>query len=189
MPEQLSAIDVLTQRVSCNMLSEPAPSPKQLDIIQRAALRAADHKLLRPWRFLVIEGDGLESLGKLFLRAKRRTDPGLSEDAAMKTLAMPRRAPMIIVAIASHQPNPKVPEIEQLLSTGAAVQNMLNAVFALGLGAIWRTGDLAENAEVKAGLGLSGNETIVGFLYLGTPKSGLREAPSLELGDYFKAWP
>ena len=41
---------------------------------------------------------------------------------------------MIIVAIASPRENAKVPEIEQIISTGAAVQNMINAAYAQGCG-------------------------------------------------------
>jgi len=184
-----SAIDVLINRVSCGLLAAPAPTSADLQIIQQAALRAADHRQLRPWRFLVIEGPGLERLGELFLAAKTHDDPALGAEEAARTRSLPLRAPLLIVAIASCTEDPKVPELEQLLSAGAAVQNMLNAAFALGYGAMWRTGDLASNPAVREGLGLGGNETIVGFLYLGTPRGGLRDAPTLDAANFFKAWP
>lgn len=184
-----SAIEVLINRVSSGLLTAPGPTAGDLQIIQQAALRAADHRQLRPWRFLVIEGQGLERLGELFLTAKTHDNPSISAEEASRTRSLPLRAPLLIVAIASCTEDPKVPEIEQLLSAGAAVQNMLNAAFALGYGAMWRTGDLASHAGVRDGLGLGGNETIVGFLYLGTSRGALREAPGLDTANFFKAWP
>jgi len=158
-------------------------------LIQKAALRAADHHQLRPWRFLVIESDARHALGKLFLQARLEETPDLSPELQQRAQSLPLRAPMMVVAIANPVAEPKVPELEQLLSAGAAVQNMLNAAFALGVGAVWRTGDLASNPHVCRGLGLADSESIIGFLYLGAPKGVLREAPALNCEDFFKTWP
>lgn len=187
--QQHPALEVLIQRVSCAQLEAPAPDPEQLILIQKAALRAADHHQLRPWRFLVIEGEALKTLGKLFLQARLEDTPDLSPELQQRAQSLPLRAPMIVVAIANPVADPKVPELEQLLSAGAAVQNMLNAAFALGVGAIWRTGDLASDPHVCRGLGLADSESIIGFLYLGAPKGVLREAPALNCEDFFKTWP
>lgn len=189
MQQERSAIDVLIQRVSRGQLEAPAPTQEQLELIKQSALRAADHRQLRPWRFLVIEGEGLQALGQLFLQAKQQDNPDLSPEDQQRSQSLPLRAPMIIVAIASLVHDPKVPEVEQLLSAGAAVQNMLNAAFAQGVGAMWRTGDLASHPHVCQGLGLADNETIVGFLYLGSPKGATREPPQLNSADFFKSWP
>ena len=97
---------------------------------------------------------------------------------------------MIIVAIASPIDLPKIPVIEQVISTGAAVQNMLNAAFAQGVGAMWRTGGLAYDPIVHQGLGLSDSESIVGFLYLGSPEPDRQSAvPKHEVDKFFQRWP
>lgn len=189
MQQPYSALDVLIQRVSCALLDAPAPTGQQLAYIEQAALRAADHHLLQPWRYLVIEGDGLEALGALFLQAKCNENPELPADQQLRARSLPLRAPMIIVAISAPLVDSKIPQVEQLLSAGAAVQNMLNAAFAQGVGAIWRTGDLATNPDVAKGLGLASHETIIGFLYLGTPKGTLKEPPQANCEDFFKTWP
>jgi len=182
-------IDGLCSRTSCAQLSAPAPTKAQLDMLFKAAFRAADHRQLKPWRFLVIEGSGLDDLGELFLSAKIRFAGQLSKEDCERTLSLPRRAPMVIVAIASIKEDPKVPQIEQMLATGAAVQNMLNAAFAMGLGAIWRTGDFADNSDVANGLGLASNEKIIAFLYLGTPKIPLRTPPVADIKNHVAIWP
>jgi nitroreductase len=66
----------------------------------------------------------------------------------------------------------KIPEIEQILSAGAAAQNMLHAAFVLGFNAVWKTGGPAYDDQVKAALGLAAKDAIVGFLYVGTDTAG-----------------
>lgn len=163
-------------------------TPSALDNIVRAALRAPDHAQLRPWRFLTISGAAREHLGELFARARLSEDPSLTPVELEKVKNKPLRAPTLIVAIASTTEHPKVPEIEQILSTGAAVQNMLLAAFAQGVGAMWRTGSLAYNKVVIQGLGLSEKESIVGFLYLGEPRGNMRTVKELNIKDFIKEW-
>ena len=182
----MDAITALHNRTSANRLIAPAPQGVILENIQRAAFRAADHARLRPWRFLIIQGKGLDTLGELFVTSKGLA-PGTPE--AEKLAKKPHRAPMIIVAIAGQIEHPKVPEIEQMISTGAAVQNMLNAAFAQGVGAIWRSGELAFHPKVEQGLGLSNGEKIVGFLYLRTPQATPPPPPEADIAEYFKSWP
>jgi nitroreductase len=64
---------------------------------------------------------------------------------------------------------PKVPVVEQVLSVGAAAQNILLAAHALGYGGMWRTGPPAYDPVVQRALGIGEGEAIAGFLYLGTP--------------------
>ena len=184
----MNALDVLHNRVSIPLLEAPAPSGEVLANIQRAALRAADHRLLRPWRFLVIEGEGLDRLGQLFVAAKTPDDGALSTEEQARWAGKPHRAPMIIVAIANCQETDKVPQIEQVISAGSAVQNMLNAAFAQGVGAMWRTGGFAYHPVVMAGLGLASHEQIVGFLYLGTPACKSKPAPAMPVEQFFSPW-
>ncbi|MBB3168729.1 nitroreductase family protein [Simiduia aestuariiviva] len=184
----MDAITALTRRVSVAKLMAPAPTEAQLTIIRQAALRAADHGNLRPWRFLEVSGEGLHRLGALYLAAMQ-CKKALSEAQQQRFKALPLRAPMVIVAIAQFTDHPKVPKEEQRIAAGCAVQNMLNAAFALGVGAYWRTGELADDLQVAKGLGLTESEVIVGFLYLGQPDGPLKRCPELNPKEYFQAWP
>src|SRR5690625_6779573 len=71
----MDAISALHERVSIAKVTAPAPNAEQREAIFRAATRAADHKRLRPWRFLVIEGEGLRRLGDLFETAALEEAP------------------------------------------------------------------------------------------------------------------
>ena len=181
-------IDQISNRVSVPRLGKPAPAPELLAQVYQCALRAPDHMMLRPWRYLVVEGNARKRLGELFCESAKRSEGTLSEAQEDKYRAMPMRAPMLVVAISTNQSHPKVPVLEQQLSCGVGVGYMLLALQSMGFGGMWRTGPLAENEHLKEALGVAANETIIGFLYLGTPKGETKMVPQLELDDYFQIW-
>ena len=81
-----------------------------------------------------------------------------------------RRSPSILVAgCLVRKDIPKVPEIEQVIAAGAAVENLLLAATELGIGAMWKTGPAAYSPRVKAAVGLTADDHIVAILHLGTP--------------------
>ncbi len=184
----MDALDALHLRSSVPKLSDPLPSQVMLDNIYKAAFRAADHAVLRPWRFLIVKGDARRRLGELFVQAGLDGDAELDDSAVEKLRSKPLRAPLVLVCVSSYKPHPKVPEIEQDLSAGAAIQNMLVAAFAQGVGAMWRTGSLAYNPVVKSGLGLSSQEKIIGFLYIGTINGGTKQLCDPDLQSCFQDW-
>lgn len=185
----MNALSALHNRVSMPRLTGPAPTAEQQEAMFRAALRAPDHAWLRPWRFLVLEGADLERLGELFHAAAlaRCGDPSAEE--VQRARKLPLRAPMIIVAICSPKVHPKVPAQEQEMSCAVAVGNMLLAAHALGLGAVWRTGDPARDPVIREGLGLSAEESIVAFLYVGQPLGEPKPVPVPDSRDFFQRWP
>lgn len=185
----MDALAVLQQRVSVGKLTEPAPTQAQREVMIRAAVRAADHGNLQPWRFLFIEGEGLDRLGELFARVALSNKPESSAAELERFKNMPKRAPMIVVSIAACQEHPKIPLIEQHLSAGAATQNLITAAYALGLGAIWRTGEMAYDSQIMTELGLGEHEKIVGFIYLGTPIDPLGAAKPVTPERFFGVWP
>jgi nitroreductase len=183
------ALSILQERVSITKLIEPTPNHTELLEVFKAAARAPDHGKLQPWRFLVIEAEGLQALSQIFLTALAKSNPDISPSVIEKTKNMPFRAPMIIVAIAKCQEQSKVPKIEQIIACGAATQNLLNALFALNYGAVWRTGELAYDKHVAQSLGLVESEEIIGFIYVGTPAVEIPEPPKVDVNSIFSAWP
>lgn len=184
----MDALDALLNRVSVPRLVEPAPDTAQREMLFRAALRAPDHGQLRPWRFLTVEGPARERMGELFADAVQVADAQASPEALSKARGMPLRAPLLVVVIACVQAHPKVPAIEQVIAAGCAAHGMLLAAHAQGIGAFWRTGDMAYNAHVGKGLGLAEGEQIIAYMYLGTPVRELRRAPELALEPFVSAW-
>lgn len=183
------ALQLLLERTSCPRLQQPAPNRQQLDLIFRAAMRAPDHGQVRPWRFLVIEGQGLVELGELYATALLEENPAASAEQLKRSRNMPLRAPMIIVLIACLQEHPKVPEFEQVIAAGCAGHGILLAAQAMGLGAFWRSGDFCQNSAVARGLGLQVHEKLIGFMYLGTPCQPARSSAAPAHESFVSNWP
>jgi nitroreductase len=184
----MDALTALKTRTSSPRLTSPGPTPQQMQVLYQSAVRAADHALLQPWRFIAIEGDSRDRLGDLFVKASLVTNPDMSDAEQDRLSAKALRAPLVLVVVASVTEHPKVPAIEQKLSAAAATQNILLAAFAQNLGAVWRTGELAYSTTVKEGLGLSPQEDIIGFIYLGTPAAPPRIAPDVDISTFISEW-
>jgi nitroreductase len=165
----MDAMAALLTRASAKRTTEPAPEGEDLDLILRAAVRAPDHGRLAPWRFVLVRGPARERLGQVFAEALLGRDPAADQDSLDRERARPLRAPLLVVVVSRvREDMPKVPVVEQLLSVGAAAQNILLAAHALGYGGMWRTGPPAYDPIVQRALGVGEGEAIAGFLYLGT---------------------
>lgn len=162
--ELLSGID---SRASARKLTEPGPRREHLEQIMRAGVRAPDHGRLRPWRFVVLESAAREKLGEEMARLSYAKFPQSTPEQLDNERRKALRAPTIVVA-AARITEGKIPQIEQIGAVAAGVQNMALAAHALGYGAMWKTGAVAYDAAAKLTLGLSAEDHIVAFLYLGT---------------------
>ena len=178
----MDALDAIFGRRSIGRLQPPAPNADDLDAILRAGAAAPDHKTLRPWKFVVLEGDGLVTFGSVLADAYVARCEAAGKDVVPEKLEKERtklgRAPMVIVVAAVNKGSDAIPFLEQFAAAAAASQNMLIAATALGYGSMWRTGDPAYDENVQRALGLNPDDAIVGFLYLGTPTPEAMKPPN-----------
>ncbi len=163
----MDVLSALEARSSARKLTVPGPSREHLEQILRAGANAPDHGRLRPWRFTVLSGAACVRLGELMAEVLLAKLPGATSEHLATERSKALRAPTIIAVAAKITQN-KIPEIEQVLSAGAAVENMFLAAQALGYGVMWKTGDAAYSARIKEYLGLVPQDHIVAFLYIGT---------------------
>ena len=184
----MDTLTALLTRTSHGALTEPAPNSAVLNQAFQAALRAPDHRMLRPWRYLIIDGEARQRLGEYFLQAGLQDNAQLADVEQQRLLKMPLRAPMIIVAITTFKEDAKVPMIEQTLSTGAAIQNFLLALHAQGFASMWRTGWVTEHPIIKQALAIQNNEQIAGFVYVGTAATVLKTPILLNVDDFIQTW-
>ena len=176
----------INSRRSMGNLDAPAPTHVQIEAAIGCAATAPDHKKLQPWRFIVTEGDARHELGRALVQAaqEKAVQEGeeLSEKDIEKTHNMPLRAPMIITVVTKIQTHKKVPPFEQVLSAGAAVQNLILALKAQGFSTVWRTGLLCNEPAVKAYFNVGADDYVTAFVYTGTsPKDeATRKAIEIE---------
>lgn len=165
----MELIEAIMSRTSAARLREPGPSAAHLEVMLAAADRAPDHGRLKPWRVQVLDQAARIRLGEAALAARRRRDPQAPEDALRMEREKYLRSPcLVVVGCVIRRDQPKVPEVEQLLAAGAAVQNLCLAAHALGYGAMWKTGPAAYEPEVKQAVGLAPQDHLVAILHLGT---------------------
>ncbi|MEL7028543.1 MAG: nitroreductase, partial [Pseudomonadota bacterium] len=132
--------------------------------------RVPDHGKLSPWRFIVIAGDARAQLGQVLAAAFRDDQPGAAPEVLAFEAGRFERAPVTVAVVSTAQPDhAKIPEWEQILSSGAACQTMLIAANAMGYAAQWLTEWYAYDARVADALGLSAHERVAGFIYIGSP--------------------
>lgn len=163
----------LRTRRSYGQLVEPAPSDEQIHSILEAAAASPDHGALRPVRFTLLRGATLDSFGAVLESAYvtrchargEAPDPAKAERERAKL----HRAPLVVVVSAARQSSEKIPWVDQRDAAVAAAMALLLAAHAHGYGAMWRTGDVCDDEQVKQALGRATNDAVVGFIYIGTP--------------------
>ncbi len=160
----------------------PGPDRETLEKILSAGMRVPDHGKLTPWRFIVLEGAAREQLGDLISEALV-AENNASENIAEKMKGYATQGPTLVIAIHSPSTARPIPAYEQMLSTGAACQNILVAATALGIAGQWLTGWAATSKTVASGLGLAGDEQIAGFLFFGSQSEEPTERPRPSLED------
>ncbi|HEX4674660.1 MAG TPA: nitroreductase family protein, partial [Steroidobacteraceae bacterium] len=96
----MQAIEALLERRSAKALTAPAPDEGALELIFASAAAAPDHGRLRPWRFIVIQGTGLERFGDLLADHLHRSYPSSAPETLRRERQKAFRAPMIVVVAA-----------------------------------------------------------------------------------------
>lgn len=163
-------VAIHTRQSAGALTSRPVPQ----DVIEgllSAGNQAPNHYKVRPWRFMVLKGSGLSHLGDAMARSLAQKTENLPVEALDKERSKPLRAPLIIAVGVDKPAEPKVKEIENICAAAAACQNILLSAHAQGLGAIWRTGPAAVDPLIKEFLGLSNDQTLIAFLYIGYPEN------------------
>jgi nitroreductase len=163
---------------------KPDPLPRALiEKLLDAAVQAPNHYKVRPWRFVVLTGEGRNKLGNVMAASQQERHPDFPPDAFDKCRALPFRAPVVIAVGVDKPSEAKVLEIENICAAAAATQNLLLAAHAMGLGAKWRTSEWARDPLVKKFLGFDADQHIIGFIYVGYPEFVAEPAPRPSFED------
>jgi len=180
----MSLLDMITTRrsVSTRDMRDPGPSSEQVQILLQAAHRVPDHGKLGPWRFVIFQGDARADFSRKLADIYKEENPETTEKLLQFQAELLTRAPLVIAVISTAGEHVKIPEWEQVLSAGAACQNILLAAHTMGFGAQWVTEWYGYSDKVKKLLGMEAHHRIAGFIYIGSynEKPEERVRPSLE---------
>lgn len=189
-PVRHPVLSALLDRASVPVktLREPVPDDAQLELAVSAALRAPDHGGLRPWRFLVFQGEARAALGEALASALRAREPDAPAERIDNERAKPFRAPLVVAVAAALRHGHKIPVWEQEAAAAAGAMNLILALEAMGWGAVWLSSAACREPSVAPALGLPEGSVLLGWINLGTPPEG-RPAPARPSpAPYWRQW-
>lgn len=155
--------------VSPKRLEAPGPSTQQLETLLAMAAAAPDHGHLLPWRFVLIPQEQRQRLGDAFVSALIGRDPCATQEQILSAAEKAYRAPLLLLAVAcSVHPDSGIPELEQRVSLGAAIQNLLLGATAMGFGSGLTSGQAMDTAPIRELFKLEAGESAACFVNVGT---------------------
>ncbi|MEQ9285503.1 MAG: nitroreductase [Cyclobacteriaceae bacterium] len=161
-----------------NMYSGETIDDEIIENIIENANWAPTHALTEPWRFTIFAGEGLKKLAEFqsgLYKKKALENGSFDESKYLKLASKPLLASHIISIGMKRSDLGKIPEIEEIASVACAVQNMYLTATAYGIGCYWGSGGITYMEESKPFFGLEENDKLLGFLYLGIPKTNWPE--------------
>jgi nitroreductase len=158
-------------RRSEHRLTEPAPSDAEFVDLLGWAATAPDHGRLRPWRWILVRGEGREALGETW------ASDSVDAETVRRELRKPLRAPLVASLVFAPKRNHRVPDWEQLAASSTMVGSLTLLLHDRGYGSIWRTGTSVGSPGIRTLLELAPHERVIGWLYVGTPDPSRRNAP------------
>jgi nitroreductase len=147
------------------------PIPKEwIEELLDAAHWAPNHHLTHPWRFHVFTGEGRERLVSARQAAVTHAAQRKGAEPSEQDLEFARQkcysAPVIIIVSQVISEDP-IKEKEDYAACWAAIQNLLLAATARGLGSYPSTGDWINENFVGPVLGLGEDERPVSCIFIG----------------------
>lgn len=162
-------LHAISTRRSISKLDPETPNDSDLRELIHAVSSVADHKGLKPWRFIIIRGGDRNRLGEALDEA------GDVHRKAGEINEKPLRAELLLALVASPQDNPKVPEWEQHATAAGAGHLLELALWQAGWGVMWRSGNLTNAPAVRRLHRLKDSELLMGWLYIGAVPERYRQ--------------
>jgi nitroreductase len=147
---------------------------------------APTHGRTEPWRFIVFSNTAVTKFcadhAELY---KANTPEDKFTSAKYEGLIhMADKSSHIIAVYMKRLPEAKIPVIEDIAATAAAIQNILLGAQALGIAVLWSTGGMVHHTACKQYFGLAEEDKMMGILYMGhtddPAKEGKRNIPMEE---------
>lgn len=184
-------MDVLTaikERRSCRSFAKDPISKEILDQVLEAATWAPSPLNAQPWNFVVITAEEVKN--NIITEAERSREVAIEKSGwgwlGKYSVEFLRAAPVAVAIVG----DPKKSGVDQFMEGGAkayehacaaAVQNLLLAAHALGLGTLWFT--MFDRDQLGKILDLPQGKTALALVYLGKPAADPVPAPRKAVAD------
>lgn len=178
---------ILSRRTHKQFTGEPI-SRDQLEKLIELAIWAPNHRLTEPWRFFVVEHDGVPALTQAVLNSIGEDEhPKLLKKKAVFARRLPKLGGFIAVFRTPVLDDPKT-DLEDHAACACSVQNILLGAEAMGIGSFWSSGRVFRRPPVRAFLGVPDDLVPVASIWLGFPERSAhsKRVPASELTTWVK---
>lgn len=185
-PTAASVLEAIRARrtVPFTAVSAEPLREEHLQALLEAANWAPSHGHTEPWRFTVFRGEGRRRIAELLASTYKAAHAhDFKPKKYEKQLERPLAVGAVLAILMHPGQDPVMPEYEELLSMGAAVQNLHLLAHSLGIGAAWSTPDYLDHPNIRSFFGLTEGQRCLGFHYLGYR---LGEPPTGKRGELAK---
>lgn len=129
---------------------------------------APTHKHTEPWRFFVYSHGKAKEFAKQHAELyKSAAGENFQQEKYDKILSNGNNISHIIVCAMKRDTEERIPEIEEIAASSAAIENILIGAAAMELAVYWGSGGMTHKPEFKTMLGLGEKDRVLGILYLG----------------------
>lgn len=130
---------------------------------------APTHGRTEPWRFIIFSNEGLKNfaLQHADLYKKYTAEESFTNAKYQNIIQNGEKASHIIAVYMKRQLTQKIPLVEEIAATAAAIEHLLLGAQEQGIAALWSTGGMTYHESMKQLLGLEENDQMMGLIYLG----------------------
>ena len=138
---------------------------------------APTHAYTEPWRFIVIGHSRVKEFASRHANLyQQHTDPNtFTPEKFNNLISLGENVSHIIIAWMRRIPTKKIPVIEEISATAAAIQNLLLSATSKGIAAFWSTSGLTHHKALKDEFKLGEEDLVLGIIYLGYSDEPFKE--------------
>ena len=176
----MSVYEAIHSRRMNNEFTDDVPPRESMERMIDAAIWAPNHRLTNPWRFFVLEKDGVKRAEVAQLAYDNIFERSGNHDNANGSRQRVLDAPALIYVYSVAGDREDLTQ-ENYAAACCAVQNLLLAAVAEGLAGDWSTGNTTRHPRLAETLGAEADWTMVGALFIGQPSrpsASVRAAPA-----------
>ncbi|HEY2805112.1 MAG TPA: nitroreductase [Gemmatimonadales bacterium] len=188
----MDTFDAIARRTSTRTF-RAAPLPRHvIERLLASAVRAPNHKLTEPWRFAVLTGASKSRYAEIraaWRAVKFEGQPDEQTKRADKARREALDTPAFVAVMCAESQDP-VRREEDYGAVMMAVENLLVAAAADGIGSFLRTGGIMEQPEVRELVHLPAGYRMAGIISLGylatEPEPTPRKKPLNEVVEWLE---
>lgn len=174
----MNIFEAIRSRRSIKEFTSRSISREEIERLLEAAVEAPNHRMTQPWRFYALGPEARRAYGAALgaRKAKKIEDPAAAAEVSRKVEEKHEGLPAMLAVSVVLAQDAEIRE-EDNAAAWMAIQNLLLAATALGLGTHLKTGAVMDDPRARVAVGVSDGERIIATLELGEPRGTASAKP------------